>query len=84
MPTYVAFGKDFGVTVDAEPEEVAKEFSAVPPGQLVEFQGTQQAIGIRLLPQRRECLLHRLDQLGLRLQLQLTRSAATARRKTPH
>lgn len=42
MPTYVAFGKDFGVTVDAEPEEVAKKFSAVPPGQLVQFQGTQQ------------------------------------------
>jgi hypothetical protein len=42
MPTYVAFGKDFGVTVDAEPEEVAKKFSDVSPGQLVQFQGTQQ------------------------------------------
>jgi hypothetical protein len=42
MPTYVAFGKDFGVTVEAEPEEVAKKLAAVPPGQLVQFQGTQQ------------------------------------------
>jgi hypothetical protein len=42
MPTYVAFGKDFGVTVDADPEEVAKKFSAAQPGQLVHFQGTQQ------------------------------------------
>lgn len=51
MPTYVAFGKDFGVTVDAEPEEVAKKFSAVPPARAVS--GDAAAIGIRLLPQRR-------------------------------
>jgi hypothetical protein len=42
MPTYVAFGNNFGVTVDAEPEEVAKKFSAAPPGELVLFQGTQK------------------------------------------
>jgi hypothetical protein len=42
MPTYVAFGKDFGVTVDAEPEEVAKKLAAAQPGQFVQLQATQQ------------------------------------------
>jgi hypothetical protein len=37
MPTYVAFGNNFGVTVDLEPDEVAKELAAAPPGHLVEF-----------------------------------------------
>jgi hypothetical protein len=40
MPSHIAFGKDFGITVDAEPDEIAERLAAASPGELVPFEGT--------------------------------------------
>jgi hypothetical protein len=37
MPTYAAYGNNFGITLKAEPDEVAAKLASAPPGQLVEF-----------------------------------------------
>jgi hypothetical protein len=42
MPTYAAYGNNFGITLDAEPDEVAAKLASVPPGQLVEFEVTEK------------------------------------------
>jgi hypothetical protein len=49
MPTYVAFGKDFGITLDAEPDEVTEKLASIPSGHFTEFQGTQKSGGQRYL-----------------------------------
>jgi hypothetical protein len=42
MPSYIAFGKDIGITVDAEPDEVAEKLAGASPGKLVPFEGTTE------------------------------------------
>jgi hypothetical protein len=43
MPTYVAFGNNFGITLDAEPDEVAEKLASLPAGHFAEFQGATRA-----------------------------------------
>jgi hypothetical protein len=42
MPSYIAFGKDIGITVDAESDEVAEKLAAASAGKLVPFEGTTE------------------------------------------
>jgi hypothetical protein len=49
MPTYVAFGKDFGITLEDEPEDVAEKLASAPPGRLVEFDAAEKGERTRYL-----------------------------------
>jgi hypothetical protein len=42
LPTYAAYGNNFGITLDAEPDEVAAKLASAPQGQLVEFEVTEK------------------------------------------